>query len=498
MSRDRAMPELERKPNLQLRHARGEMSQARLAELVNTEILHATGHVGAITAKSVSDWECGWYRWPSRDARAALRKIFDVADDVDLGFERRRANRAQGSSEQLGSSGAERTVSLLELQSDELAQATEYVDVPGGRSFPGVELTAVITSSVPAENGVMCAPSGELIRSLERPHRRTLLVTSTANADAPIVYLADGREFAASAVRGAETHSVPAAYRLDDLTVGIVWAVANTDSAILADDGALDLYQRSLMHYEESPASSPTLSEVPKLSDVSRQWLGSCFCAGYITRSLTKLRSDPFFWSREQSGEEASSWLLWTHKLDYLRHTASRYAQMRRGFCIPEHKVRASPRYERVLLLLALALMEASGIETQVSTETELGEIEGFVLAEDLIVANWLRGPGVWYVDTDAPAPRWRTYQDLSKVVVTDSIVARPTPAGRLQALAAYLDISWTWFSSRCLELAAAGVDGIVHPRSRLLSTDGLMIALRFVANLNQSREIQGEASASS
>jgi hypothetical protein len=36
---------------------------------------------------------------------------------------------------------------------------------------------------------------------------------------------------------------------------------------------------------------------------------------------------------------------------------------MRRGFCIPEHVVRSSARYERVLLLLAMALMESCGIE---------------------------------------------------------------------------------------------------------------------------------------
>jgi hypothetical protein len=38
----------------------------------------------------------------------------------------------------------------------------------------------------------------------------------------------------------------------------------------------------------------------------------------------------------------------------------------------------------------------------------------------------------------------------------------------------------------RCRELAAVGIDGLAHPRSRLLSTEGLMTALRYVAYLNQ------------
>jgi hypothetical protein len=54
--------------------------------------------------------------------------------------------------------------------------------------------------------------------------------------------------------------------------------------------------------------------------------------------------------------------------------------------------------------------------------------------------------------------------------------------------MAAYLDIPWTWFATRCRDLAAVGIDGLAHPRSRLLSTDGLMTALRYVANLNQSQ----------
>lgn len=115
---------------------------------------------------------------------------------------------------------------------------------------------------------------------------------------------------------------MPVAYRLDDLTIGVIWAVVNSDTAILADDGALERYQRSLAPYDELRASSATLNEVPQLNDLSRQWLGSRFCSRHIIRHLARLNSAPFYWTREQRGEEAASWLLWTHKLGYLRHAS--------------------------------------------------------------------------------------------------------------------------------------------------------------------------------
>ncbi|MFI7067062.1 hypothetical protein ACIBL3_39110 [Kribbella sp. NPDC050124] len=428
----------------------------------------------------MSDWERGWYYWPFSEVRAALREVLGAADDAELGFENRRARA-------IDEGGAGRSVALMDLGRDVDAITAAVVDVPGGRFFQGAELAAVVAPSVPVDGGVVLERSSDLMAILGRPHRRTLLITPTLTDEGQAVHIADGREFAAGAIRGSEPHRVPRAYRLDDLTTAVVWAVTNTDSAILADDSALDSYQRSLAHYEERSASSATLSEVPKLNDVSRRWLGSDFCARHIVRHLHRLTTSPFFWSREQRGEEAAAWLLWTHKLSYLRYTSRRYTALRRGFCIPEYEVRASARYERVLLLLAVALMEAVGIEAQVSPEPEFAEIEGFVVADDLIVANWLRGTGLWYVDTDAPSSRWSTYRDIASHAAAKSVIAHPTPSGRLQAMAAYLDIPWGWFAGRCRELAAVGVDGLAHPRSRLLSNDGLMTALRYVANLNQS-----------
>ncbi|WP_432887854.1 hypothetical protein ACQPYH_06180 [Kribbella sp. CA-245084] len=77
---------------------------------------------------------------------------------------------------------------------------------------------------------------------------------------------------------------------------------------------------------------------------------------------------------------------------------------MRRGLCISEADVADSPRYERVLLLLAMALMEAFGITVVLSPEH--ATVEGFVLGNEAIVANWLGGSGLWHVDASAPPSR--------------------------------------------------------------------------------------------
>jgi len=83
----------ERRPNPLLRRARDEMSQERLAELANAEILRATGRMGALSAKSISDWERGWYRWPAKPSRDALCAVLGVGDPKELGFDPSRAKQ---------------------------------------------------------------------------------------------------------------------------------------------------------------------------------------------------------------------------------------------------------------------------------------------------------------------------------------------------------------------------------------------------------------------
>lgn len=221
------------------------------------------------------------------------------------------------------------------------------------------------------------------------------------------------------------------------------------------------------------------------LNAVWSQWLGSRFYSRHIPRHLDRLRGQPFFWTREQRGEQAASWLLWSHKFDYLRRTSRWFKGMRRGFCIPESEVETSPGYERVMLLFAMALMEAFGITVELSPEPEHAEVEGFVLANQAIVANWLGGSGLWYVDASAPPSRLSEYRDIEGQLAGESLIAQPTSARRLAAMAGYLNVSWQWFFRPCEELAVGGIDDIAHPRSRLLSTRGLNTAVRYVAYLD-------------
>jgi hypothetical protein len=483
-----AVASRERQPNDLLREARGQVSQATLAELVNAEIYQATGRIAAVTSKSISDWECGWYSWPAADVRSALCKALGVSDPAELGFQQRRRTSPERSVLAAGRAATpllELVGAGREMVEEDVAEA---LSVPGGRSFVGVEFAARhCVAEGTGREWLAAEPSEDSVGSLSRPDRRSLLIAADPRGDGPRYYVYDGRRFAGRAVRSTGPQLVPAAHLLDDLTVGIIWAIANTDLALLEDDAQLERYQARLAHYEGRATSAATLSEVPDLNTVSRQWLGSRFCSRHIMRHWERLGAAPLFWTREQRGEEAASWLIWSHKFEYLRSTARRFDGARRGFCIPAHEVSASPRYERVLLLLAMALMEAFGIRVELSTEPQLAEIEGFVLADDVIVANWLRAPGLWYVDAGAPLSSWSTYREIDRHLDAESTVAQPTPAGRLKALASHLNIPWGWFRTRCEELALIGVDGIAHPRSRLLSTNGLNTAIRYVAYLDRT-----------
>lgn len=309
------------------------MPQATLAERVNAEIYRATGKVSAVTSKSISDWERGWYTWPSADAREALCRILNVATPAELGFYKPPPRRAKTRPREVVSlrdstGGGREAVQVGEI---------ETLNVPAGRSFAGVEVVAYHFAAEKAgHEWLMVEPDVELVQSLTRPDRRSLVV---AVDDEGKYYVSDGRRFAGRAARRTGSQPLPSANVLDDLTVGIIWAITNTDLAVLADDAQLATCQAQLAHYEERPASEAMLDEVPGLNAVSSRWLGSRFCARHITRHLDRLSDAPLFWTREQRGEEAASWLIWSHKYEYLRRTSRWFGGMRRGFCIPQTEV---------------------------------------------------------------------------------------------------------------------------------------------------------------
>jgi hypothetical protein len=290
-----------RQRNVLLRQARGAMSQGKLADLVSAEIYHATGKEAVITAKAISDWECGWYTWPSADVRHALCRVLQKSDPADLGFFYQRRISAPPALE---------PVSVLELLTDRPPRVGgNTLHLPAGRSYTGVDLEAHYCEvKVPGEGWLMVDPGPDAV--LNRPDRRSLVVVID---DEHQHYVADGRRFVDRAGRRTGPQPISSAMILDDLTVGIIWAATNTDVALLADDARLASSQSRLAHYERRRRSDVPLTEVPALNPVTSQWLGSRFCARHISRNLERLSDQPFFWTRERRGEEATSWLLWRH-----------------------------------------------------------------------------------------------------------------------------------------------------------------------------------------
>ncbi len=153
-------------------------------------------------------------------------------------------------------------------------------------------------------------------------------------------------------------------------------------------------------------------------------------------------------------------------------------------FCVPQSAVANSPRYERILLLLAVALMEATGIHVKVCDDPAYSEVEGFVLGgqNQAIIANWVRGEGIWHVDTARRASVLSDFREASGYASAHSIIDAQSPGERLRALAGYLDVDWAWMQRRCHGLAQAGTAGLLRPRSRHISTSGVDTACSYVA----------------
>jgi hypothetical protein len=147
--------------------------------------------------------------------------------------------------------------------------------------------------------------------------------------------------------------------------------------------------------------------------------------------------------------------------------------------------VRACESYERILLFLTVALMEMYGVKVWLTTEPEYQEVEGFVLARNqAILANWVREESVWRVGTTTARRDVAPYKEAIGHARAHSLIDGPTPKARLQALAAYLDLDWTWLSGRCHALAEEGITSMLRPRSRLLTLKALDQTLRFIGSL--------------
>lgn len=362
--------------------------------------------------------------------------------------------------------------------------------IPGGRSMLGSQLSLQVhPARVEAGRVIVSIPDRRRAEEfLSRPSRG-LLVGAIDTEDAPRFYVLDARKARGKLMKNGGVYEVtaPTAYELDDFTQGILWAVANYDDALQADDQALAETRSDLRAYERLSASAVSREAAPGLNTVAHMWLGSDFCARHILRALPDLPEVPFFWTREQRGEEASAWLIFDHKYPYLRETTKALGSTStRAFCIPENVVRSSPRHERILLFLAMALMEAMGIHTQVTSDASYEAVEGFVVApgKEAVIANWVGGEGMWHVDVTARSSVVREFTNAAQDVCAHSVTAASTPAERLRALAQYLDLPWSWLIQRSAQLAKVGSSGLIQSRSRLVSPDGIDTACTYVGSL--------------
>jgi hypothetical protein len=358
--------------------------------------------------------------------------------------------------------------------------------LPEGRAVQGAVAAVQVHSGQISDGRVLVSVGGKRWTQFAAGRGRGLLVAAETTTDVPRFFAVDARVARRFADKGLPL-TVPVAYELDDLTYGILWAATGLDEGLQADDQELSVSKSELAPYEGLPTSAVSREAAPELSAVSHMWLGSDFCARHILRHLDDLTEPPRFWTREQSGEEASTWLLFGHKYEYLRRTKERTGdRLVRGFCIPESAVRQSPRHERILLFLTAALMEACGITVKVTTDPAYAEVDGFVLGgtRRAIVANWVRSDGMWRVDTTDRHDTLVEYRDVLGQVGAHSAIEAASPAGRMQALAQYLELDVSWLRSRCRELGRHGTARMAHPRSRLLSTAGLDAACTFVGSL--------------
>lgn len=488
------------------------MSRTELADAVNAALdqLHPGRNLAAhyVDHRWVGKLERGEHRWPSEERRAALRLALGAASDTDLDlYSPRRCGgiRTDASDrKQLAHAGPRPdllTVGDLlrtgtpapgcQLLPGSDSSPDQTISAPQGRHFPGVEIDVEVYPATDDGRVLATITHTDAERRWRRPLPRRLILGHVDTPDRVGVFALDSqRAYRHLVAAGRDARLlIPRVYQLDAVTAGVLWAVANLDLSLLLDDARLDAAQAAASPYRDMARSAASRDIAEELDHVSRLWVGSAFCADHIRRHHHLLSDVPVYWTREQRGEEASTWLLFRHKLRYLRETAERFRHasqpMTRMFCLPPHAVAASSAAERILLLLAVTLMESLGIRTAVTDDPGYATLPGLVMdSRRAIMATWIRADDVWHVDVADHRNTIAAYRDALHHVQAHSVTADDTPGGRLRHLADYLSLDWHWLQSRCADLGQYGLAGLAEPRSRLLSLDGVDQACRFIGTL--------------
>jgi transcriptional regulator with XRE-family HTH domain len=347
---------------------------------------------------------------------------------------------------------------------------------PAGHWYPGTVTPAAAFTARSAGRGVLIE-AGAIADLHRSAGGRQLLIGIDEGGHSYAIDVAAAASRHRQGLADAPVR-IPAAFRLDELTSALLWALSNLEQSLHADDAVID---------RTSVADASSVDLTP----VTQAWLGSSACAAHLLANLDRIDRPPQFWTRERTGEEASTWLFFAHKVAYLESTRLIYesaaAPASRTFCIPEAALAGTSSQERLLLLLALALMESFTVAIRVCTHLEYASTDGFATdSRTAIIATWVRAANQVAMDLVAHRASLVEFDDAIRHTSECNAAPGATPLARLQAAAAFLQIDWAWFSTRCAQLAGTGLSALLIPRSRHLTIEGTARACDFIARLHQ------------
>ncbi|WP_372407535.1 helix-turn-helix domain-containing protein [Streptomyces luteireticuli] len=352
--------------------------------------------------------------------------------------------------------------------------------LPAGQLLPPSALPVLTEPASGLSNDMVAVTLNRGIEEWARMPLRALIAAAHAVDGHERHFVVDASEAAPQ----GRALTIPVAYELDDFTYGVLWAVTGFDASLLGDDA--DLHKCLELSPQDLLRNGKSLAKVNGLTGGAQMFLGSQACAQFILDQRDELADDPLFWTREQRGEEAATWLFFRHKHRYLRETAPvrAHSGVGRAFCVPRWAVDTSPAYERILLFLTLALMEAYGVTTWLVDESDLQRTDGFVLVpgRKAAIATWVRTETVAQTKLTSGRQTLRTFTDITRHAQAHSVTAAGSPGERLVATAEYLGLDSGWLTRRCRQFAAGGTRRLARPRSRHLSLAALDVACSFVA----------------
>jgi hypothetical protein len=135
--------------------------------------------------------------------------------------------------------------------------------LPGGRALNGATAGLQVHKAHVRDGRVLVHVSDPgRWREFTRGRGRGLLIGADTSKESTRLFAVDTRE---ARHVGDERYpvSIPAAYELDDLSYGILWATANLDDGLQADDQGIAACRTELAAYERLPASAVSREAAP-------------------------------------------------------------------------------------------------------------------------------------------------------------------------------------------------------------------------------------------